>query len=239
MNILIPAAGSSMFFKEYFFPKPLIEINGSTMLEMVVTNLSQIKGNKIIFVFGKEECNKFHLDDSVKILTEKTGKVIRLKNATAGALCSCLMAVEYINNDAPLIISNADQIFNLDINLAIEYFKEKKASAGVVTFESIHPRWSYVQMEGEEVVEVAEKRPLSNHAIAGIYYYEHGSDFVEAAKRAILKECSIENKYYISSTLNELILMNKKVVSYEIDKSQYHSFYSPEKIKEYERLYRR
>ena len=43
-------------------------------------------------------------------------------------------------------------------------------------------------------------------------------------------------KYYISSSLNELVLMNKKIGCYEIEKEQYHSFYSPEKIREYEKM---
>lgn len=81
---------------------------------------------------------------------------------------------------------------------------------------------------------MAEKRPISKDAVAGFYYYKKGSDFVEAAKKALLKRNSYENRYYISASVNELILSGKKVCYYDIEKEQYKSFYSPAKIKEYE-----
>ena len=40
-------------------------------------------------------------------------KIIKLENETKGAACSAMMAVEYIDNDTPLIISNADQLFDI------------------------------------------------------------------------------------------------------------------------------
>ena len=108
------------------------------------------------------------------------------------------------------------------------------ADAGVITFPNIHPRWSYARCMGDEVLEVAEKRPLSKDAIAGFYYFKKGSDFVEAAKNALFKQNHLEGKYYISAAVNELILLGKKVGRFEIEKEQYKSFYSPAKIKEYE-----
>ena len=81
---------------------------------------------------------------------------------------------------------------------------------------------------------MAEKRPLSKDAIAGFYYYKKGSDFVETAKKALLKQNNLNGCYYISSSINEMILMGKKVGYYDIEKDQYRSFYSPAKVKEYE-----
>ena len=203
INILLPAMGTSTFFKDSFFPKPLIEIGDTTMLEMVISNFSDIKGRNIIYIALEEECNQFHLDCSVKLL-EKDATVIALKNQTAGALCTSLLAIEYIDNDNPLIIANSDQIIDVDYNKVIETFRDKSADAGVIVFTSIHPRWSYVKMEGQEVVEVAEKRPLSSKAIAGFYFYQRGHDFVEAAKEAILKQNNLDGKYYISASYNSL-----------------------------------
>lgn len=233
VNVLLPAMGTSSFFKDNYFPKPLYEINGKTMIELVIENYAELNPKNYIFVFSDEDCIQFHLDDSVKILTP-VSEVIKLRNQTAGALCTCLMAVEYINNDTPLIIANSDQIIEVDYTKVIEQFERENADAGVITFPDIHPRWSYVRMDEDEVVEVAEKRPLSKNAIAGFYYFKKGSDFVEAAKNAILKRACLEGKYYISASINELILMGKKVRCYNIEKEQYRSFYSPAKIKEYE-----
>ena len=233
INVLLPSMGTSAFFKDAYFPKPLTEIKGKTMLEMVVDDYKSLNPKNYVFVFSDEDCKKFHLDSSAKILTPAS-RVIKLSNQTAGALCTCLMAVEYINDDTPLIIANSDQIIETDYTKVIEHFNSINADAGVITFPNIHPRWSYARKVGEEVVEVAEKRPLSKDAIAGFYYFKKGSDFVQAAKNAMMKQNNLDGRYYISASINELILLGKKVGYFDIEKEQYKSFYSPAKIKEYE-----
>ena len=207
------------------------------MIEMVIDNYKNLEPKNYIFLFHDNDCKKFHIDSSVKIITP-TSVVIKLHNQTAGALCTCLMAIDYMNDDLPLIIANSDQIIDVDYTEVIKYFDEICAEAGVITFPNIHPRWSYARIERDEVVEVAEKRPLSKNAIAGFYYYKCGKDFVAAAKKALLKQNNLDGKYYISASMNELILMGKKIGHYEIKKEQYKSFYSPAKIKEYEELTR-
>lgn len=234
INVLIPSMGGNLFFENSYFPKSLIEISGRTMLEIVMDNFNSLKERQMIYVFSQDECNQFHIDSSVKILDENA-KVLALKQQTAGALCTALIALEFIDNEQPLLIVNSDQVIDVDYKEVCDYFNENNADAGVITFPSIHPRWSYIDLEKEEVIEVAEKRPLSQHAIAGFYYFRRGKDFVEAAKKAVLKQNCVDGKYYISASLNELILMGKSVQCYSITNEQYHSFYSPEKIREYER----
>ncbi len=233
INVLLPAMGSSVFFKDAYFPKLLTEINGKTMIELVIEDFKELEPKRHIFVFHDDECRRFHIDSSVKILAP-TSHVIQLHNQTAGALCTSLMAIDYINDDTPLIIANCDQIIDTDYREVLRHFEEIGAEAGIIIFPDIHPRLSYARIAGDEVVEVAEKRPFTKNALAGFFYYQHGRDFVEAAKKVLLKQNHLDGKYYISASVNELILMGRKVGYYEIRKNQYRSFYSPAKIKEYE-----
>ena len=220
INVLLPSMGSSTFYKDSFFPKPLYEIAGKTMLELVINDYKNLNPKQYIFVFSDEDCLKFHLDSSVKILTP-TSRVVKLRNQTAGALCTCLMAIDYINDDTSLIIANSDQIIDVDYRKVIKHFEMQGDDAGIITFPNIHPRWSYCRKAEGEVIEVAEKRPLSKDAIAGFYYYKKGSDFVETAKKALLKQNNLNGCYYISSSINEMILMGKKVGYYDIEKECY------------------
>ena len=52
LNILIPMAGGGRSFAEagYTFPKPLIDIGGKTMIEVVINNLRPQGDHKFIFV---------------------------------------------------------------------------------------------------------------------------------------------------------------------------------------------
>lgn len=238
INILIPLAGKNQFFPEaeYPFPKPLIEFNGKTMIEHIMDNFSSIQKEKqFIFIVNSEDCKKYHLDNVLNILTNQTCKIIKLDNETKGAACSAMMAVEYIDNETPLIISNADQLFDIDLDEVILSFNNR--DAGVITFESIHPRWSYVRLDNEnKVTETAEKRPISKSAIAGFYYFKKGSDFITSSSKMIKKDASVNGLYYIAPTLNEMVLENKTISIFKIENDKYHTFYTPQKIKEYERL---
>ncbi|MBQ7543339.1 MAG: glycosyltransferase family 2 protein [Synergistaceae bacterium] len=234
INILIPSMGKSLFFKDSYFPKPMIEVAGKTMLEQLAENFSTIPDRRFIFIFSRKDCTEFHLDESAKILTDYAAEVIVLEEETAGALCTCLMAADLINSESPLIISNADQIISTDFAGILAKFEDESAEAGLITFDSIHPRWSYARIKDGEVIEVAEKRPLSKNAIAGFYWYRHGSTFIRAAQRAVLKGSELNGRYYISSSVNEVILEGGKVAYFPVGRDCYHSFYSPEKITDYE-----
>ena len=238
INILIPLAGKNQYFSEtdYPFPKPLIEFNGKTMIEHIIDNFSSIQKEKqFIFIVNSEDCKKYHLDNVLNILTNHTCKIIKLDNETKGAACSAMMAVAYIDNDTPLIISNADQLFDICLDEVILNFDNN--DAGVITFESIHPRWSYVRLDSEnKVTETAEKRPISKSAIAGFYYFKNGKDFVSSSSKMIKKDASVNGLYYVSPVLNEMVLENKTINIFKIENEKYHTFYTPQKIKEYERL---
>ena len=86
-------------------------------------------------------------------------------------------------------------------------------------------------------MEAAEKEPISKNAIAGFYFFNQGSHFVEAAKKMIVNDAHVNGQFFIAPVFNELILMGKKLTSEKISTSQYHTFYSPQKIEEYEKFY--
>ena len=239
INVLMPLSGGSRFFdsEEYFYPKMLIEIQGKPMVQHAIENLQTLhKDLNFIFVVKRSDCTKFHLDDTLRLLANSDCKIIMLDHETKGAACSALMAIDEINSDHPLIISNFDQIIDSDLAALYSDLEASNADAGCLVFDTTHPRWSFVLLDdGGFVVETAEKRPLSRNAIAGFYYYKHGKDFVGAAQSMIRKLCSNSETFFVSPTFNELILKNKKIKALRIPNEKYHSFYTPQKIEEYEK----
>lgn len=236
-NILMPMSGKICFESEdFFYPKPLIEINSRPLIEYVVNSIGKrIDNKKFIFIVNTEDCRKFHLDNVLQLLTEDTASILKLDNPTRGAACSALMAIAEIDNDTPLIVSNSDHIIDYDLSRIISTFEAKKVDAGVVCFDSIHPKWSFARVdENNKIIETAEKRPLSRNAIAGFYYFSKGSYFVRAAKKMIKKDANVNGLYYIAPTLNELVLENMNLEIYNIPTNCYYNFYSPHKIREIE-----
>jgi dTDP-glucose pyrophosphorylase len=237
LNILIPMMGGSFFEGgEYQYPKPLIEVDSRPLIEHVITCLQSIKQEKrFIFIINVADAQKYHLDSVLQLITPENTIVLQIARETKGAACSALLAIEHINTNEPLIISNSDHVIDSDLNIAISDFEKQDVDAGLICFDSVHPKWSFVRVdEHQNVIETAEKRPLSRNAIAGFYYFKHGLDFVEATMRTIEKDASLDGKYYVAPTLNELVLQNKRIRIHTIHSASYKSFYSPHKIQEYE-----
>jgi len=237
MNIIMPLAGISNFdSNNNYYPLPLREVSGKPLIQYVVENLLTIKGvNKFIYILKEEDCLKFHLDNTLKLLTPNC-EVVVLKSKTFGAVCSILMAVDSVNKDDDTIIVNADQVFNVNLNSIINQLRDEKSDAGLITFQSVHPRWSYIICDkNDNVLQAEEKNPISKYAIAGFYYFKSFNDFIESAFDAIEIEDYHDNKLYTSALINQMILLNKKVTNKSIDSKNYISFYSSQKIAEFER----
>lgn len=237
LKIVIPLAGSSELFSNagYIYPKPLIDVNGIPMIQLLIETIGELPPSfQFVFIIKADDALKYHLDNTLKLLAPNCN-IIKLKKDTQGGLCSVLMAIDHISPDDSLIILNGDQIIDNDFNTILNYWQENKTDAGVVTFKSVHPRWSYVRIEDGQIMESAEKRPISHHAIAGYYYFANAGLFFECAYQSIKNGVKFEVNYYISPVINEYILQNKKVLNYQIENNQYHSFYSPQMLNEFEK----
>lgn len=237
LKIIVPLAGSSNLFSNagYIYPKPLTEICGKLMIELVTSGPSKITSKfQYIFIINEEEANKFHLDSTLKLL-HPNSIIVKLKKDTKGALCSVLMSIDYINDDDSILILNGDQIINFDHNNIFEKWKINNADAGLVTFKSVHPRWSYALIEDDLVIQTAEKNPISNNAIAGYYYFKNAKLFFELSFNNIINDVNLDGMFYISPVINQYVLNNKIVKYFEIESDKYHSFYSPQMVLEFER----
>jgi dTDP-glucose pyrophosphorylase len=239
VRYLVPIASYDDLFPraEFHFPKWLVEIDGEPLIARVVSHLRQDDPEaEFVFVVRGDECNEFSLDRSLEETTGGRCTVVRLSHSTMGAACSALMAIDHIDDDQPLVICNGDQIITGGVPAALVKFRSSGADAGVITFPSIHPRWSYVKRDDDgHIIEAAEKKVISREAIAGFYYFRTGESFVRAAKQAILDGRASNGVYYISPTLNQMILEGGSIDAYPIESMQYQSLFSPQRVESYER----
>ena len=220
MKILIPMAGEgSRFAKEgYTFPKPLIDVNGKPMIQAVVENLKF--DCEYIFLVRKSHIEKYDgLLHTLKRITNNKFRYIVIDGLTEGAACTALLAKEYINNDDDLLIANSDQIIEYEFKNFNMFKNHIDTDAIVFTFNAVHPKWSFVRTDiNDKVIEVAEKKPISDIATCGIYWYRHGSDFVKYAEQMIEKDIRVNGEYYIAPVYNELIADNKKLIPFFVHK---------------------
>ncbi|WP_256011171.1 glycosyltransferase family 2 protein [Desertivirga xinjiangensis] len=236
INIVIPLAASKLDDdnENFLYPLPLVDIQGRALIEYLLENLNKIDDEKrFIFVLKQSDCKRFHLDNTLRQLVNSS-TFIRINGQTKGAVCSILLSIDNIEKSDELIIVNSDQVIDVDYNIVLNKFRTVNADGGLITFPSVHPRWSFVRLDNHVVVETAEKNPISNKAIAGFYYFKKAIDFIEGAFDVIKFDDNVLGNYYTSSVYNQMILNGKKIETFEIPKDAYHSFYSPQKIKEFE-----
>ena len=217
LNVLIPMAGAGSRFEQagYTFPKPLIEVRKKPMIQVVVENLN-IKAN-YIYVVQKSHREKYNLDALLSLITPGC-KVVETEGMTEGAACTALLAKEHINTDAPLFFANSDQFVEWDSNEFMYKMNETNADGGIVSFKAKHPKWSFAKINKQGLVtEVAEKKPISNIATVGFYYWKQGSDFVKYAEQMINKNIRVNNEFYVCPVFNQAIEDNKKIRTFNIN----------------------
>jgi len=233
MKILIPMAGEgSRFAKEgYTFPKPLIDVGGKPMIQRVVENLDF--DCEYIFLVRKEHLKKYEgLRDTLEMITNKKMKIVEVDGLTEGAACTALLAKEFIDNNESLLIANSDQIIEYEAENFKSLINLTDVDSIVWCFNDVHPKWSFVKTNARGfVTEVAEKRPISDIATCGIYWYRKGSDFVKSAEKMIEKDVRVNNEFYIAPVYNQMIEGGKTLIPFYVHKM--HGIGTPEDLSNY------
>ena len=218
LNVLIPMAGAGSRFEKagYTFPKPLIDVNGKPMIQVVVYNLNL--DSNFIYVVQTSHRKKYNLDTLLNLITPNC-KIIEVDGITEGAACTALLAKEYIDNDNPLFFANSDQFVEWSSSDFMYKMQETNFDGGIVTFKSTHPKWSFAKLDENNFVSmVAEKNPISDLATVGYYFWKNGADFVKYAEQMINNNIRVNNEFYVCPVFNEAINDGKKIITFNASK---------------------
>jgi dTDP-glucose pyrophosphorylase len=213
IQVLMPAAGGARPFTEagHRFPKPLIEVLGQPLVAYAVASARPAEPHRFVFVVSAADAGRYHLDATLQLLAPDCA--VRLtEKPTAGALCTALLAIDELDPDKPLLLANADQWLRHGCAAALADFRDRDLDVGIVTFNALHPRWSFVAVGRDGlVIETAEKRPISNLATVGLYYYRTASLFLRSAEQALRKNVTVNGQFFIVPAINQLILEGARV----------------------------
>jgi NDP-sugar pyrophosphorylase family protein len=236
MNILIPMAGlASRFTNEGFkLPKPLIKVNGLTLIEHTIKTLDL--NGRYIFVtrdFGNEEYNT-QLSNLLKEICPGCVE-IKLNHTTKGSVETCMQALEYIDNDDELIITNCDQRTEWESSEFIDFIKNKNIDGCVVTYSSNNPKNSFCQVDSNnDIIQIVEKNLISNIALIGLHYWRKGKYFVDSAQLLMKDLIDSPKEPYVSETYNYLIKSGLKIKPYHFHNNEYVALGTPEDLTIYQ-----
>lgn len=229
-TVLIPMAGRGDRFKlaGYDKPKPLIDVNGSPMVKMVIDNVASIADNWV-FIIRNEDANR--LKPLLKEWTKNKCTFITLNHITEGAACTCKLAKEFIARDSALLIANCDQY----IEGGIAYIEDTDGEAAILTTEINNGdrSWSYVEVKDGYVTRVAEKKPISDRATVGIYWWRVASNFFDSVDRMIEAGDRTNNEFYVAPTFNYLSTKLIREVRVEDYGCTFHSVGTPQLLQQF------
>jgi len=213
VNILIPMAGAGSRFAKagYKDPKPLIPVHGRPMISLVGKNLG-VPGAHFIYVVQREHYAAYGLGDKLQAFTPGC-EIVQIDGLTEGAACTVLCAKELIDSDVPLMIANSDQFLEWDAKEFVDFAMQPGVDGVISTFAMPEPdtKWSYAKVDAAtgDVTDVQEKKPISNIATTGIYFWRKGSDYVKYAQAMVQKQIKSNNEYYVAPVYNEGIADGK------------------------------
>lgn len=232
INILILAAGHGSPATGY--PACLTEIGGTPLLERIVQNAGGFGNASYTYALLEDEVRKFHLDHVVELLTPGA-KVVRAPKNTLGSACTALLAAATMSNDDELLIVSANEL--VDVNLAeiVTGFRNRGLDAGTVSFNSVHPRYSFVRLDEQgDVIEATQQKPISRNATTGVFWFRNTGRFVDAVKQMIRKGASTNGAFYVCPAFNELLLGQAKIGVASIDPSHYHPLKNDREVSAFE-----
>lgn len=233
-NILILAAGVPGFDSPSGYPICLAEQDGVSLLENIVANTRHISRARYTFAFREKDVERFHLDRVAELLVPGAN-VLRVNDDTKGSACTTLLAASGFEPDQEVLVISANELVDCDLSEVLTDFRRRGLDSGTLTFKSIHPRYSSVRLNDEGyVVEAAHQRPISNNAAAGIFWFVHAGEMIEAIKNAIRKDARVNGNFYVATALNELILKRRRIGVAPLDTVNYHPLKTAAQVAQYE-----
>ena len=207
LDIVVPMAGRGSRFADagYAMPKPLIEVGGRAMIDLVIANLRPSRPHRFVFIAQRDHERRYGIVERLSSWAPGC-EVILLDGVTEGAACTVLEAAHLIDSANPLMIANSDQWVDVDIDDYLAAFDRTGADGFVMTMTATDPKWSFVRFDrAGRPSGIVEKVPVSDVATVGIYDFARGSDFVGAARAMIAADKRVNGEFYVAPVYDELV----------------------------------
>ena len=185
MHIIIPMSGIGKRFMEagYKVPKPLIRVDGKTIIEHVC-NLFPDE-NKFTFI-----CNSKHLaDTNIKQVLQSikpNSNIIGISKHKKGPVYAVSLVNEVIEDEEEVIVSYCDFGTYWDYKNFLKHTRDRNADGAIVAYKGFHPHmlvntnYAFMQDKKQWMLKIKEKESFTNNQMQeyesnGIYYFKRGS----------------------------------------------------------------
>ena len=216
-------AGRGQRFKNQNYPqvKPLIHYKNKPLFIWAINSISHLLDNSNLHLVICEEDN---IESQVLSEISKDNKlknrkinIIKIESRTTGPALTAFEALKSLNENSETVIFCDCDLYFKSHNW-IKFIEKWDPEIGATTlyFNADSLNFSYIKINEMGLVEeVAEKKQISNHAIAGFYAFKNKQLFINSVEA--IKEKKSHQEFYISYVYEDLIQKNEKIKSFKVD----------------------
>jgi dTDP-glucose pyrophosphorylase len=178
MKIVITMAGKGSRFEKIGINKPKYKIiaRGKTFFELSMLSLKDFFNEHFIFITREEIVDVDFISQTCNDLAIKNYDIITLDEFTDGQASTVNAIAKMFDDNDSIIVYNIDTYIkpgainrNL-INDSVDGF--------IPVIKASGDRWSFIKVNEEfKVIDIEEKKPISNLASVGFYYFKSWSDY--------------------------------------------------------------
>lgn len=205
LNIALPIAGRSHRFAEAGYPpKPLLLVHGTPLIEAVVRSVRPRTAHHFIFIALREHLDGFGLRPMLRRVAPGC-TIVPVERASDGAVRSVLMARRYVSTAEPLLVADAGQWIEADVQPLLDSMNRDRSDGVVMTVNGCLFARPTVSLTPDGVVVAVTEAAAGGDVVAGIYAFRHGRDFVGAADRMIAKARRPNTECHLAAVCQELV----------------------------------
>jgi D-glycero-D-manno-heptose 1,7-bisphosphate phosphatase len=166
--ILVGGRGTRLGSLTAATPKPMLSVAGKPMLEHLIVALVDQGVEQVVLLAG-------YLGEQLEALVDQSARlgadiICRVESEPAGTGGALLQASDILRDD--FLLLNGDSFFDVDIVDLIEAGRARTEAIGVLALRAMQDagRYGSIVLEGERVVEFAEKRVGAGLINGGVYW---------------------------------------------------------------------
>jgi glucose-1-phosphate thymidylyltransferase len=204
--VLAGGTGSRLMPLTKVTNKHLLPVGKKPMIYYPIEKLTSIGIEEILVVTGIE-----HMGDVVSLLG--SGKQLGCRftykvQDEAGGIAQALGLAENFAQAKPVVVILGDNVFEANLKDYADRFISQKTGARILLKQVPNPeRFGVAQVSGDKIIAIKEKpkKPKSDFAIIGIYFYDNSVfDIIRALKpsaRGELEITDVNNAYIAKNQL--------------------------------------
>lgn len=231
-QIIVPLAGPDAYDPDI---KALREIDGQPMISRVLGQRSWIEHfdeaeDQLTFVMRSNDGPAHELEQALRTLFP-ISSIVHLPELTAGASFSALAGLSQNRQpDAPVIIDLVDIEFSWQENHT-QYFAQHPRVMALVPYFLVNndtpsqEKYSYLELDGVNVIRTREKEIISTTASAGVYLFRNVATYLEAMRYALANRgiSTVGGVYFVCPMVNGLTGAGNEVHGLPVEEARSYS----------------